>query len=58
MAAARAFTPNGQAAMGFIDLAAGEAPWVAVLPRVAVILAMGLVTGTIGLLAIRRGFGR
>jgi ABC-2 type transport system permease protein len=58
MAAARAFTPNGQAAMGFIDLAAGEATWVAVLPRVAVILAMGLVTGTIGLLAIRRGFGR
>jgi ABC-2 type transport system permease protein len=58
MAAARAFTPNGQAAMGFIDLAAGEATWVAILPRVAMILAMGLVTGTIGLLAIRRGFAR
>jgi ABC-2 type transport system permease protein len=58
MATARAFTPNGQAAMGFIDLAAGEASWVAVLPRVAVILAIGLVTGTVGLLAIRRGFAR
>jgi ABC-2 type transport system permease protein len=58
MATARAFTPNGQAAMGFIDLAAGEASWVAVLPRVAVILAIGLVTGTIGLLAIRKGFAR
>lgn len=58
MAAARAFTPNGQAAMGFIDLAAGQASWVDVLPRVAVILAIGLVTGAIGLVAIRRGFAR
>jgi ABC-2 type transport system permease protein len=55
LAGARAFTPNGQAIMAFIDLSAGEATWVAVLPRVLVILAIGLVTGSIGLLAIRRG---
>ena len=36
----RAFTPNGQALMAFIDLSAGEASWVDVLPRVLIILAI------------------
>lgn len=55
LADARAFTPNGQALMAFIDLSAGEAGWLDVLPRVGIILVIGLVSGAIGLVSIRRG---
>lgn len=55
LATARAFTPNGQALMAFVDLSAGQAAWVEVLPRIGIIVAIGLVTGAIGLVAIRRG---
>lgn len=55
LAQARAFTPNGQALMAFIDLSAGQSSWAEVLPRVGIILAIGLVTGAIGLAGIRRG---
>lgn len=55
LAAARNFTPNGQALMAFIDLSAGEAAWTGILWRVAIIVAIGVVTGLIGLVAIRRG---
>ncbi len=51
----RAFFPNGQALMAFTDLSAGEADWVVVVPRVLILLAMGLISGAIGLVAIRRG---
>lgn len=54
----RAYFPNGQALMAFLDLSAGEADWVVVLPRVLILLAMGLITGAIGLVAIRRGMAR
>ena len=54
----RVFTPNGQALIAFIDLSAGEADWTEVLPHVAVLLAMGLVTGLVGLVAIRRGMAQ
>ncbi|MCB0914234.1 MAG: ABC transporter permease [Actinobacteria bacterium] len=52
---ARAFTPNGQALMAFIDLSAGQANWQDILPRVGIILAIGVVSGAIGLISIRRG---
>lgn len=55
LATMRAFSPNGQALMAFIELSAGEASWLDILPRVLIILAFGVVTGAIGLLAIRRG---
>lgn len=55
LAQARAFTPNGQAIMAFIDLAAGGAGWADVLPRVGILVGLGVVTGSVGLLAIRRG---
>ncbi len=55
LADARAFTPNGQALMAFIDLSAGQAGWLDVLPRVGIILVIGLVSGAIGLVSIRRG---
>ena len=54
----RGFFPNGQALMAFLDLSAGQASWVEVLPRVAILLAMGLITGAIGLLAIQRRMAR
>lgn len=54
----RGFFPNGQALMAFLDLSAGQASWVEVLPRVLILLGMGLVTGMIGLLAIRRRMAR
>ena len=51
----RVFTPNGQALIAFIDLSAGEASWLDVLPHVLILLAMGAVSGAIGLAAIRKG---
>jgi ABC-2 type transport system permease protein len=58
LAAVRAFTPNGQALMAFTDLAAGDATVVDVLPAALILLAIGLVTASIGLVAIRRGLAR
>jgi len=55
LAEVRKFTPNGQALMAFSDLAAGNASPADVLPAVLLLLGGGLVTGAIGLLAIRRG---
>jgi ABC-2 type transport system permease protein len=54
----RVFTPNGQALIAFIELSAGEASWQDVLPHVLILLAMGVASGLIGLLAIRRGMAR
>lgn len=51
----RVFTPNGQALIAFIDLSAGEASWLDVLPHVLILVAMGVVSGAIGLAAIRKG---
>lgn len=53
----RWFTPNGQALAAFIDLSAGGASAVDVLPRVLLLVASGLVTGAIGLVALRRKVG-
>ncbi len=58
LAQMRVFTPNGQAIIALIELSAGEASWVAVLPHVLILVAMGLVTGLIGLIAIRRGMAQ
>jgi ABC-2 type transport system permease protein len=54
----RVFTPNGQALIAFIELSAGEASWQDVLPHVLILLAMGAVSGLIGLFAIRKGMAR
>lgn len=54
-AEARQFTPNGQALIAFVELSAGEATWVDVLPHVLILLAMGVISGLIGLAAIRKG---
>jgi ABC-2 type transport system permease protein len=51
----RVFTPNGQAIIAFIDLSAGGASWIDVLPHVLILLAMGVVSAAIGLAAIRKG---
>jgi len=55
LAEIRRFTPNGLALMAFTDLAAGNASPADVLPAVLLLVGGGLVTGTIGLAAIRRG---
>lgn len=55
LAEVRRFTPNGQALMAFTDLAAGNASPADVLPAVLILLGGGVLTGTIGLVAIRRG---
>lgn len=58
LAEVRKFTPNGQALMAFTDLAAGNATAADVLPAVLLLLGGGLVTGAVGLAAIRRGLVR
>ena len=58
LASARNFTPNGQALQAFVDLAAGGASWVEVLPRVGLLVGIGVVTGAIGLAAVRKGMAR
>ncbi|MGM0386886.1 MAG: ABC transporter permease, partial [Actinomycetota bacterium] len=58
LAEVRRFTPNGQALMAFVDLAAGNAGPADVLPAFLLLLGGGLAVGLIGLLAIRRGIDR
>lgn len=58
LAEVRRFTPNGQALMAFVDLAAGNAGPADVLPAVLLLLGGGLATGLAGLLAIRKGIDR
>lgn len=58
LAEVRRFTPNGQALMAFVDLAAGNAGPADVLPAFLLLLGGGLTVGLIGLLAIRRGIDR
>lgn len=55
LAEVRRFTPNGQALMAFVDLAAGNAGPGDVLPAALILLGGGLAAGTIGILAIHRG---
>lgn len=47
-------TPNGWALRALVELSAGDAAAADVLPAVAVLLAMGLVTGAIGMLLLSR----
>jgi len=54
VAAVKPFTPNGRAMLALTELAAGEARLVDVLPSVLLLLALGLVTGGVGLVALRR----
>lgn len=49
----RQFTPNGQALAAFVDLAAAQATLLDILPRLVLLLGIGVVTGTAGLLALR-----
>lgn len=58
LASVRAFTPNGQALMAFTDLAAGDAGVADVLPAALILLAIGAVTGSVGLAAIRTWLAR
>lgn len=58
LAEVRRFTPNGQALMAFTELSAGEASALDVLPAVGILLAIGVGTATVGLLAIRKGIVR
>jgi ABC-2 type transport system permease protein len=58
LASVRPFTPNGRALMAFTDLAAGNASAADVLPAALILLAVGAVTGTIGLVGIRKGLTR
>jgi ABC-2 type transport system permease protein len=48
------FTPNGQAMIALTELSAGEATLLDVLPSVALLLVIGLVSGALGLMALRR----
>lgn len=50
----RQFTPNGQALAAFVDLSAARADVAAVLPRVLLLLGIGVGTAAIGLLALRK----
>lgn len=54
VAVLKPFTPNGQAMLALTELSAGEATLGDVLPSVLLLLAIGLVTGAIGLAALRR----
>ena len=49
----RVFTPNGQALAAFIDLSAAQASVVEVLPRVLLLLGIGVGTAAVGLFALR-----
>jgi linearmycin/streptolysin S transport system permease protein len=50
----KAFTPNGQALDALTDLSAGEASFVQVLPTVLLLVAIGVVTGAVGVATLRR----
>jgi len=54
VAVLKPFTPNGQAMLALTELSAGEATLLDVLPSVLGLLAVGLVTGSVGLAALRR----
>lgn len=58
LAEVRPFTPNGQALTAFTELAAGAASAVDVLPAVLILVAIGVITASVGLVAIRRGLAR
>jgi len=50
----RVFTPNGQALAAFIDLSAAQASVAEVLPRVLLLLGIGVGTAVVGLFALRK----
>lgn len=50
----RQFTPNGQALAALVELSAARAAVVTILPRVLLLLGIGLGTAAIGLLALRK----
>jgi ABC-2 type transport system permease protein len=54
VAALKPFTPNGRALLALTELSAGEATLFDVLPSVLGLLAVGLLTGAVGLVALRR----
>lgn len=54
VAIVKPFTPNGRAMLALTELSAGEATLVDVLPSALGLLAIGLVTGAVGLAALRR----
>jgi ABC-2 type transport system permease protein len=49
----RQFTPNGQALAAFVDLSAAQATVMDVMPRVLLLLAVGVGTAVVGLVALR-----
>lgn len=49
----RLFTPNGQALAAFVDLSAAQATVMDVMPRILLLLAIGVGTALIGLAALR-----
>lgn len=52
------FTPNGQALDALTELAAGEAGLADVVPTVVLLLAIGLVTGAVGVATLRQKVAR
>ena len=53
LATLRQFTPNGQALAAFVELSAAQASVVDILPRVLLLLAIGVGAATIGLITMR-----
>jgi len=50
----KVFTPNGQALNALTELSAGEASLPVVLPTVALLVGIGVITGAVGVAALRR----
>ena len=48
------FTPNGQALDALTELSAGEASWWDVAPTVGLLLVLGVATGLVGVVTLRR----
>lgn len=53
LATLRQFTPNGQALAAFVDLSAAQAGLLDVMPRVLLLLGIGVGTAAVGLAALR-----
>jgi ABC-2 type transport system permease protein len=53
LATMRVLTPNGQALAAFVDLSAAQAGVLEVLPRILLLLGIGVATAIVGLFALR-----
>lgn len=53
LATMRVLTPNGQALAAFVDLSAAQAEVLEVMPRILLLLGIGVATAVVGLFALR-----